>query len=106
MQALCEKGAESMLKHVMGVCFEFTWVGSLVVKICSICEHGSHMAASAQLAGLDMPAKASGSPQHRIKASRSQLGTCMTRQLFDILNACMHRFEATACRVTRQQAPF
>ena len=62
MKALCEKGAESMLKHVMGVCFEFTWVGSLVVRICSTCGHGSHMAASAQLAGLDMPAKASGSP--------------------------------------------
>ena len=62
MQALCEKGAESMLKHVTGVCFELTWVGSLVVKICSIYEHGSHMAASAQLAGLEMFAKASRSP--------------------------------------------
>ena len=29
----------------------------------------------------------------------------MTKQLFNILNACMHRFEATARRVTRKQAP-
>jgi hypothetical protein len=62
MQLLCEKGPKSMLKHVMGVCFEFTWVGNLVIKICSICEHGSHMAASAQLAGLDKPAMPSRSP--------------------------------------------
>ena len=51
-----------MLKHVMGVCFEGTWVGNLVIKICSICEHGSHMAASAQLAGLDMPVISSETP--------------------------------------------
>ena len=62
MLALCVKGTESMLKHVMGVCFEFTWAGSLVVKVCSICEHGRHMADSAQLAGLEMPAISSGSP--------------------------------------------
>ena len=50
MHAMCEKGTESTLKHFMGVWFEFTWVGSLVVKICSICEHGSHTAAPAELA--------------------------------------------------------
>ena len=38
-----------------------TWVGSLVVKVCSVCAHGSHMAASAQLAGLYIPAISSGS---------------------------------------------
>ena len=70
--------------------------GLVVVKICFICERGSHMAASAQHAGLDMPAISSGIPNHHIKASSSQLGTCMTRQLFNILNECMHSFEATA----------
>ena len=43
-----------------------------------------------------------GSPKHHIKACRSQLGTCKNRQLFSVLNACMHRLEATACGVTRQ----
>ena len=58
MQAICEKGTGSTLQHFTGVWFEFTWVGSLVVKICSICEHGSHTAAPAQLAGLTSPSRA------------------------------------------------
>ena len=61
MQPLCEKGTKSM-KYVKGVYFEFTWSGSLVTEICSICDLGSQMAASAQVTGLDMPAISSGSP--------------------------------------------
>jgi len=62
MQPLCEKGTKSMLKHVKGVYFECTWIGSLVINICSICDLGSQMAAAAQVTGLDMPAICSGSP--------------------------------------------
>ncbi|KAA6428905.1 MAG: hypothetical protein FRX49_01015 [Trebouxia sp. A1-2] len=40
----------------------FTWISNLVIKICSICAHSSHMAASAQSVGLDKPAISSQSP--------------------------------------------
>ena len=49
-----------MLKHVIGVCFEFTWVGNLDQD----CEHGSHVAASAQLVGLDTDAQLASTPLH------------------------------------------
>ncbi len=55
MQPLGEKGTKSMLKHVKGIYFEFTWFGYVVIMICSISDLGCHMAASAQFTGLDMP---------------------------------------------------
>ena len=83
---MCEKGTESTLKHVTGVCFEFTWVGSLVVKICSICEHGSHMAASARLADLDMSARKSKAPHQGVSKSARHLYDQAAVQYFE----CMH----------------
>ncbi len=58
MQALCEKGTKSMLKHVMGVCLRFTWVGNLVIKVAP----SVNMAASAQFVGLEKHAISSRSP--------------------------------------------